>query len=264
MEPIEHIQVPEGFDWEFWVRRWDRMQERYLVRRQKRFETIIGVIRDTQGSVNRILDLGCGSGSLMLALLEAFPEAEVFGIDFDPTLLLLAERRLMDFQKRATLVLADMRDPKWIEKVPIPTDAVVSTTALHWFTEEQLSKLYKQIAAIIRAGGIFLNADHVGSESDAIQIAWERNRQDMLRDESDPNADDWEGFWKDYSDALGLQVHETRQRVIGAWEGGVEQGLPLTWHFDELRKNGFSSVDCFWRCDCDAIYGGIREQGNAR
>ena len=38
---------------------------------------------------------------------------------------------------------------------------------------------------------------------------------------------------------------------------GVEEGLPLAWHFDKLTESGFSSVDCFWRCDCDAIYGGI-------
>ena len=199
MEPIEHIQPPEGFDWEYWVQRWDRMQERYLARRHKRFETMIGIIRDTQDHVSRILDLGCGSGSLMLALLEAFPQAQLIGIDFDPTLLLLAGRRLAEFEKRAAIVLADLRDPTWIDNIRTPIDAIVSATALHWFTEEQLSKLYEQMAEIISPDGVFLNADHVGSESSAIQTAWERNREKTLRSESDPSADDWESFWKDYS-----------------------------------------------------------------
>jgi hypothetical protein len=35
-------------------------------------------------------------------------------------------------------------------------------------------------------------------------------------------------------------------------------GLPLAWHFDRLRESGFAQVDCLWRCDGDAIYGGIK------
>ena len=30
-----------GFDWCYWVERWERMQERYLVRRTKRFDNMI-------------------------------------------------------------------------------------------------------------------------------------------------------------------------------------------------------------------------------
>lgn len=38
----------------------------------------------------------------------------------------------------------------------------------------------------------------------------------------------------------------------------VEEGLPLAWHLDTVREHGFAHVDCFWRSDRDAIYGGIR------
>jgi SAM-dependent methyltransferase len=259
MGPIEFIEPPENFDLDHWVRRWDRMQERYLVRRNERFATMARLVRDTQPNVRRILDLGCGSGSLMLGVLEAFPEAEVIGIDYDPTLLLLARRRLAEFGDRATIVLADLRDSRWVDNISTPVDAVVSATALHWFSEHHLSKLYKRIADVMRPGGIFLNADHVGSESEAIQMAWEQSRQEMRIGESDQNADDWDGFWSDYFDALGMDIRNFHQRVIGGYENGIEGGLPLTWHFDMLRKCGFSSVDCFWRLDCDAIYGGIRE-----
>jgi hypothetical protein len=65
-------------------------------------------------------------------------------------------------------------------------------------------------------------------------------------------ADDWDGFWDAYLHALGAAP-----RKAGGWEGGVEVGLPLAWHLDVLRACGFRAVDCFWRCDCDAIYGGV-------
>ena len=79
----------------------------------------------------------------------------------------------------------------------------------------------------------------------------------MRRQEGDTDAEDWGGFWNAYAEALGLDVSQIHERVIGGWEGGVEQGLPLAWHFDRLKESGFASVDCFWRCDCDAVYGGL-------
>ena len=78
--------------------------------------------------------------------------------------------------------------------------------------------------------------------------------------EIDPQSDSWDGFWENYSKALGLDVDERYHRVLGGWEGGVEEGLPLTWHLDTLRQCGFEPVDCFWRCDCDAVYGGFKKR----
>jgi hypothetical protein len=71
------------------------------------------------------------------------------------------------------------------------------------------------------------------------------------------SGEDWSQFWDAYLEALGPGTREERQRALGEWKG-VEEGMPLEWHFDELRAAGFTDVDCFWRCDCDAVYGGIR------
>jgi len=52
------------------------MQERYLADRNERFAIIARLIADTQDAEPLILDLGCGTGSLMAALLEAIPGAK--------------------------------------------------------------------------------------------------------------------------------------------------------------------------------------------
>ena len=251
------IKFPEEFDWQMWINRWDRMQERYIAKRSERFEIMVQLLRETQGSIRRILDLGCGTGSLMLEMLKAFPDAKVFGIDFDPTLLPLARKRLGSSGNRVHIILDDLRQPNWLEQIPEPIDAVVSATALHWMHPDELINLYGQLAKILRPGGIFLNADHVGSVNNQIQKAWQKHQEESRNQEE--NCETWEGFWADYMAALGLGTTQVCQRVLGGWEGGIEDGMPLKWHFDKLKDAGFESVDCFWRYDCDAIYGGIRQ-----
>ena len=117
---------------------------------------------------------------------------------------------------------------------------------------------HSRFCQILRPGGILLNADHVGSPSPEIQETWERHREEMRAREGTSSSDDWDGFWAAYTEALNLDAQEIHQRIVGGWEGGVEDGLPLAWHLDRLRESGFWAVDCFWRCNCDAIYGGIR------
>jgi SAM-dependent methyltransferase len=197
----------------------------------------------------------------MEPLLRAIPGASVWGIDFNPTMLLLARARLAHFGTRANagarahLIQADLRDPSWAEGISLPLDAVLSATALHWLLPKPLTALYRQVARILRPGGLLLNADHVGSEYPPLQRTWERHRETMREQEGHGDADDWDGWWQAYSQALGLE--RGLQESIDGWEDGVEDGLPLAWHLDRLRECGFCSVDCFWRSDCDAIYGGF-------
>lgn len=259
MTRIEDIKPPANLDWQHWVRRWDRMQERYLVKRTERFEVIARLITAARPGAARILDLGCGTGSLMLGMLEAFPNAEVVGVDFDPTMLWLARSRLERFGDRSQIRLLDLRDPTWTRSIAGPMDAVVSATALHWLSPAGLAGAYRAIAELLAPGGIFLNADHVGSDSPPIQRKWEEHRAVMREQEGHAQSDDWDAFWAAYAKALKLDIEEIHQRHIGGWEGGVEEGMPLIWHLDNLREHGFVHVDCFWRCDCDAIYGGIRK-----
>lgn len=257
MRSLPKIKFPGDMDWGTWIRRWDRMQDRYILRRRERFELMLGLIAETQKSVSRVLDLGCGTGSLMLRVLEEFPKAEVYGIDFDPTLLALAEKRLGKFGERVYLVQTDLRDESWLKLVPVPIDAAVSATALHWLSPEQLARLYGQLGGVLRPGGIFLNADHVRSDCENIQRLWERNREQMRRLEGDISADDWEGFWDAYGRALKMDIKKFRKELTEPWEGS-EEGLPLGWHFEKLKASSFEAADCFWRLGCDAVYGGIR------
>ena len=49
------------------------------------------VVKAIQGNPQKIIDLGCGTGSTTLMLKEAFPEAEIIGLDLSPQMLVMAD-----------------------------------------------------------------------------------------------------------------------------------------------------------------------------
>ena len=255
---LMNVSIPKHIDWRRWIRRWDRMQDLYIPARKDRFGIIVRLIADSQRKVSRVLDIGCGTGSLMVPILQEFPAAEVWGVDFDATLLALAQNRLAKFGGRVKLVRADLRKKGWTDIVGEPFDAIVSATALHWFSPAQLSRLYKQFAGILKPGGIFLNADHAGSRCEGIQKDWQDQRNSHMRKYKNSGSDDWDGFWQAYGQALKVDIGKFRKELTGSWVGS-ELGLPLQWHFEKLKASGFEAVDCFWRLEFDAIYGGIRK-----
>ncbi len=247
--------LPPDLDWRVWVSRFDRMQERYILRRNERFGVIVRAIQAVVPEPARILDLGCGTGSLTEALLTAFPTTHVTGVDIDPTLLPLACQRLEAWGGRVELVRADLRTPHWIGRIPRKVDAVVSATALHWLSAAELETLYERLPRVLRTGGIFLSADHAAVPHRAIQAGREARTRAMRAEEGPPGAETWEGFWEHYGRALGVDIAALREETGEV--NGVEEGLPLAWHFDRLRAVGFDAVDCFWRLDGDAVYGGV-------
>jgi ubiquinone/menaquinone biosynthesis C-methylase UbiE len=245
-----------NINWQNWIERYDKMQEKYLVKRRERFDIIIKLIKTVCPNPKLIVDLGCGTGSLAIRLLEEFDSAKVYAVDLDPAILLLAQQRLKNFKNRVQITQSDITKMDWNQC--IDADAVVSATALHWLKPQDLEKVYFQIHKILRSGGIFMNADHAGSSNNLIQKYWESNREQMREHEKTQSADDWDGFWQQYLSELGGDIKNERQKALGPWEG-TEEGMPLQWHFRKLAQCGFENADCFWRCDCDVIYGAIKK-----
>lgn len=71
----------------------------------------------------KILDLGCGSGALLCALLSAFPAAEGLGVDINPEAVALTSRNLerLGFASRSRARLGD-----WFTGVDSRFDIIVS------------------------------------------------------------------------------------------------------------------------------------------
>jgi release factor glutamine methyltransferase len=76
----------------------------------------------------RILDLGLGSGCLLLTLLREYPQARGVGLEASAAALAVAQDNagVLGVADRARLIVGDWRQPGWIETLDGPFDLVVS------------------------------------------------------------------------------------------------------------------------------------------
>jgi len=164
-----------------------------------------------------VLDLGTGDGVLLDLVLTARPGSTGVGLDFGDEMLRLAAER---FGARVELVKHDLDEP-------LPAlgefDAVISSFAIHHCSPGRVRALYGEIFAAVRAGGVFVNAEHVASPTEALHVAF-LAQLGMSLVEDDPS-----------NQLVGVEEH-------------------LNW----LNSCGFENVDCFWKWRELAVVGGVK------
>lgn len=100
----------------------------------------------------RVLDLGCGTGTLAIMLKQSIPEAQVTGIDGDEQVLAIArtkaERANVDIQLDHGLAY----------DLPYPDhsfDAVTSSFVIHHLTSEDKVRAFKEVRRVLRPASWF-------------------------------------------------------------------------------------------------------------
>jgi release factor glutamine methyltransferase len=90
-------------------------------------EVALSLLAD-RGRAWRLLDLGLGSGCLLLTLLKELPNAHGTGLDVSREALAVAERnaQALGLADRATLLHGDWRAPDWALPLGGPFDLLVS------------------------------------------------------------------------------------------------------------------------------------------
>lgn len=109
----------------------------------------------------RLLDLGCGSGGLLVALASTLPAWEMLGIDAGPNMLKLAERAIGDHRLENRVHLREAHLPSDLESLRAegPFDAIVSNSLLHHLNDPMT--LWAAIAALGQPGTIVVVMDLV-------------------------------------------------------------------------------------------------------
>jgi len=104
----------------------------------------------------RVLDLGCGTGTLVLMARRRCPEATVIGLDGDPTILGIARRKA---ERAGILVQLDEGLAYALPYADGSFDAVVSTLTFHHLTPDQQERALAEVQRTLRPGGRLVIAD---------------------------------------------------------------------------------------------------------
>jgi ubiquinone/menaquinone biosynthesis C-methylase UbiE len=234
-------------NWQKWFEHWEVMQNCYVPHRPYRFDLMVRLADLPQEGEMQILDLGCGPGSLAFRALRRYPNARVVAVDCDPVLLAMGQAVVEATADRIQFVRADVRQADWWEAYEETFDLVLSATALHWLSAENLEQLYRRVYRALKPGGWFMNSDHVASSDPNIQARFRKmlhvNQQTAFHT---MNAYDWDGFWQ----GLGRELEQTdllplRNETM-LWEGS-DDGLPKQFHVNALQGCGFEQVEFHWQ-----------------
>lgn len=115
------------------------------------------------GDGDDVMDVGCGTGNLALAVLRAAPGARVTGLDPDGAALRIAARKAVRRGLDVDLVQA------YADRLPAEDgslDRVVSSLALHHVDEEARRGFAREALRVLRPGGTITILDFSGSGDD--------------------------------------------------------------------------------------------------
>jgi SAM-dependent methyltransferase len=191
----------------------------------------------------RILDLGCTVGNSTLPWVEAFPEAEVHGIDVCAPVLRYAHARAESLGRRVHFSQQNA------ERTRFPDghfDVVMSCLLVHETSRQALSRILKEAHRLLAPGGVMLHTETPPYGNlppfDAFMFDWDaRNNNEPFwtaSHELDPRAEaEAAGFPRDAAFEASPVSHysTTQSRPTRVFKGG-EVGGGWRWYVWGARK----------------------------
>ncbi len=104
----------------------------------------------------KILMLGCSAGASTLPFKEAWPEAEVHGIDVSPAMLRYGHARAEDLDIAVHLHQMDAENLKFEDAT---FDLVCSLATFHEISRPAVTKIINEARRVLKPGGLFVNGE---------------------------------------------------------------------------------------------------------
>lgn len=177
-------------------------------------ETLVrqGLLERIRVKPRRIIDLGCGTGSMTLMLKQAFPQAEVIGLDLSPYMLVRAE----DKAKTAGLAIEWLHGNAEETKLPDTSFDLVTISLLFHETPAQVTQaILQESFRLLKVGGEAIVLD--GNQQALHHLDWLNDifEEPYIREFAAGNLDAWmdkAGFAAVQSDGLWL-VHQVTRGI---------------------------------------------------
>ncbi len=126
-----------------------------------------GLIDKVRVKPRRILDLGCGTGSTTLVLKQAFPDAEVIGIDLSPYMLVAAKVKAEKAQLTIKFRQANAEKTGFDDS---SFDLVSASLLFHETPPEIAQNIIQESFRLLRVGGEIIVLD--GNQHTLRQTEW--------------------------------------------------------------------------------------------
>jgi tRNA (cmo5U34)-methyltransferase len=211
---------------------YDQTRRRYIPCFDQFYGTVLELIPHPNDAEMRILDLGAGTGLLTALLAGAWPHAHFTLVDISEEMLARARTRFADEPERFTYQVLDYV----VEPLVGEYDVVVSALSLHHTAWTELPKVFAGVYAVLRPGGIFINADQVLGATPANEALYETHWQRRIR-------------------ALGCTEEEVALAVARM---KADRTAPFAHQLNWLTAAGFTNVECWFKEYRFAVYSGTK------
>jgi ubiquinone/menaquinone biosynthesis C-methylase UbiE len=134
------------------------------------------------GAGQRVLDIGCGTGTLVTLIKRLYPGVDVTGLDPDPKALARARK------KAARAGISIQFDQGFSDGLPYPGasfDRVLSSFMFHHLEGESRGKTLQEVRRVLKPGGSFHLADFVHPEGHGHGLSHRIHSNPHFKDNSD-------------------------------------------------------------------------------
>jgi len=182
----------------------------------------------------KVIDLGCGTGTISKLVKEAFPNARITCLDLAESMIETAKIKLNDYGDNITYMVGDFQSFNFPEKY----DVIVSSLALHHLvTDEDKKQFYVKIYEGLSNRGVFYNADVVHGSTEYLNNVYMQK-------------------WKEYMNK-SISMEEIENKWIATHR--IEDSPAQTFkHIKWLEEIGFNKIDIIWKYYNFTVYGGSR------
>jgi tRNA (cmo5U34)-methyltransferase len=201
---------------------------------EEMIEALLTAIPFNNDKEIKVMDLGCGTGTIAKKIKEKFPNAQLTCLDLSENMIEMAKLKLANFSD-VNYQVADFYNFDFSKKY----DVIVSSLALHHLiTAEDKQMFYRKNYQALATDGVFYNADVVLGATDQLQ-------------------EGYMGKWIEYMSQSCSQAEIENKWLVKYRE--EDNPAKLIDQINWLDEIGFADVDVVWKYYNYAVYGGRKD-----